>query len=182
MSRKEHTHPIILRFATIEYLSLLQHWDQQQHHIDAVGTESDWNWEVELLRRPPWREQLIAELAGRPIGFVQIIDPATEETHYWGDVPPNLRAIDIWIGEAEDIGRGYGTVMMQQALIRCFCSSAVEAVLIDPLFSNKKAIRFYKKLGFVIVKRRIFAEEDCVVMKLTREKWLKNSALSGLNV
>jgi aminoglycoside 6'-N-acetyltransferase len=35
------------------------------------------------------------------IGFVQIIDPAREESHYWGDAPGGLRAIDIWIGEAD---------------------------------------------------------------------------------
>ena len=51
---------------------------------------------------------------------IQIIDPALEESHYWGDVPENLRAIDIWIGEETDLGKGYGTQMMQLALARCF--------------------------------------------------------------
>ncbi|WP_202951049.1 hypothetical protein [Fortiea contorta] len=46
---------------------------------------------MELDRTPDWREQLIAEIAGRAIGFIQIIDPAREESHYWGDVPENFR-------------------------------------------------------------------------------------------
>ena len=63
---------------------------------------------------------MIAELDGRPIGFVQIIDPAREESHYWGDAPGGLRAIDIWVGEADDLGKGYGTEIMKLALVRCF--------------------------------------------------------------
>mgnify|MGYP003467119708 CR=1 FL=1 len=36
---------------------------------------------------------------------MQIIDPALEESHYWGDIGPDLRAIDIWIGSPGDLGR-----------------------------------------------------------------------------
>ena len=43
---------------------------------------------------------------------MQIIDPLAEPTHYWGEVEPNLRALDIWIGEKDALGRGYGTAMM----------------------------------------------------------------------
>jgi len=74
-----------LRCATAADLALLRHWDEQPH-VTASDPNDDWGWEVELDR-------------GRPIGFVQIIDPAREESHYWGDVPKDLRAIDIWIGK-----------------------------------------------------------------------------------
>ena len=72
---------ISLRPATIDDLALLRLWDQQPHII-AAKTDEDWGWEVELARSPAWREQLIAELDGRPIGFIQIIDPALEDSHY----------------------------------------------------------------------------------------------------
>jgi aminoglycoside 6'-N-acetyltransferase len=123
---------IEFRPATADDLTLLRHWDAQPHVI-ASNPNDDWEWESELGRRPEWREQLIAEIEGRPIGFVQIIDPAREESRYWGEVPEGLRAIDIWIGEERDLGRGYGTEMMAQALARCFADPTVEAVLIDPL-------------------------------------------------
>ena len=105
---------------------------------------------------------------GRPIGFVQIIDPALEEDHYWGDVPPGLRALDIWIGEAADLGKGYGTEMMREACARCFAEAAVTAILIDPLASNVRAHRFYERLGFRFVERRRFGEDDCCVYRLDR--------------
>jgi aminoglycoside 6'-N-acetyltransferase len=158
---------IRLREATIADLTLLQHWDEQDHII-ASDPNDDWDWSTELNRTPEWREQLIAELDGTPIGFIQIIDPAKEESHYWGDVPDNLRAIDIWIGEKENLGKGYGSEMMRQALQRCFSDEKVLAVLIDPLESNTRAHKFYERLDFNFVERRIFGADACFVYRLDR--------------
>ncbi|MBD1853016.1 acetyltransferase [Cyanobacteria bacterium FACHB-502] len=159
-----------LRPATSADLDLMQHWDEQLHVI-ASDPNDDWHWEIELDRTPDWREQLIAEIDGRAIGFIQIIDPAREESHYWGDVGENLRAIDIWIGEETDLGKGYGTKMMQLALIRCFVDPLVTAVLVDPLVSNTRVHRFYERLGFQCVERRQFGDDDCFVYRLNRENW-----------
>ena len=158
-----------LRSATPADLELLRLWDEQEHVI-ASDPNDDWNWEHELGRSPDWREQLIAEVDGRPVGFMQIIDPAREESHYWGDCPPDLRAIDIWIGDAADLGRGFGTRMMQLGLQRCFADPAVRAVIIDPLVSNVRARRFYERLGFVFVEERRFGEDLCAVYRLDREQ------------
>lgn len=163
-----------LRTATIEDLELLSHWDEQQHVIDSDPDE-DWDWEVELKRFPPWREQLIAELNERPIACIQIIDPAEEETHYWGVVPAHLRALDIWIGDKKDLGKGYGTKIMQLALDRCFKNSKVTAVLIDPLETNKKAIRFYERMGFQFVEKRTFNDQNCLVYQLRRSDWSRQN-------
>src|SRR5262249_13541163 len=135
----------------------------------------DWHWETELGRALEWREQLIAELDGRPIGFLQILDPHREESHYWGDAPPNLRAIDIWIGEAADLNRGYGTTMMRMAIERCFADPSVTAILIDPLASNSRAHRFYERLGFRFVERRQFGLDDCFVHRLERADYERTS-------
>ena len=162
---------ITLRQATLADLELLRHWDRQPHVIasDPNGKEGEgWNWPAELARNPAWREQLIAELDGRPLGFLQILDPAEEETHYWGDCGPGLRAIDVWIGEADDLGRGYGTRMMQLAIERCFAAPEVEAIVIDPLASNVRAHRFYERLGFREVERRDFDGDACIVYRLER--------------
>jgi aminoglycoside 6'-N-acetyltransferase len=167
---KRENRAIILREASLEDLQLLHHWDEQQHNIDADPND-DWNWEIELGRKPVWREQLIAELNGRPIGFIQIIDPAAEESHYWGAVPANLRAIDIWIGEKQDLGQGYGTVMMHLALQRCFSDENVSAVIIDPLETNTRAHKFYERLGFRFVEKRKFGQDRCLVFQLDRNYW-----------
>ncbi len=158
---------IRLRPASPDDVALLRHWDEQPHII-ASNPNDDWGWETELHKHPDWREQLIAEDDGRPVGYVEIIDPAREEEHYWGDVPPGLRAIDIWIGEPGDVGRGYGTQMMRAALARCFADPGVTAVVVDPLADNIRAHRFYQRFGFEFVERRRFGVDDCFVFRLER--------------
>jgi len=155
-----------LRSATRDDLPLLLRWDSEPHVIAATGADGAFDWETELPRIVPWRQILIAEVDGRAIGIIQIIDPAEEETHYWGDAESNMRAIDIWIGEERDLGQGHGTEMMRLALDRCFADAPVNAVLIDPLASNVRARRFYERLGFRPVERRMFGEDDCIVYRL----------------
>jgi aminoglycoside 6'-N-acetyltransferase len=159
---------IVLRPATPADAILLRRWETEPHLVAALGSDGEWNWEAELPRRVPWREYLIAEADGVPVGFVQIIDAAAEETHYWGACEPNLRAIDIWIGVPHMLGRGIGTEMMRQAIARCFAAPEVAGIIIDPLASNLRARRFYERLGFRPVGPRRFGEDDCMVYRLDR--------------
>jgi len=120
---------------------------------------------------------LIAEDGGRPIGFVQIIDPAKEESRYWGDITGGFRALDIWIGEESDLGQGYGTVMMEQILALCFEDTSVIGVLVDPLADNTRSHRFYERFGFQFAERRQFGRDDCFVYLLSRDDWMKRTVI-----
>jgi len=167
---------IHLRTAVINDILVLKHWDKQPHVLRArnlTEPDTEWNWEAEINRTPFWRELLIGEVDDRPAAFLQIIDPNEEDTHYWGNVPPGQRAIDIWIGEEQDMGKGYGTVLMQLALDRCFANEAVQTVVIDPLEENKKARTFYEKLGFTFVAQRMFGEDRCSVYQIDRWEWME---------
>jgi aminoglycoside 6'-N-acetyltransferase len=80
-----------LRPATLADAPLLSRWDEEPHVL-ASDPNDDWLWEDILAATHDWGEQLIAELDGRPIGMIQIIDPAREVTHDWGACEPNSRA------------------------------------------------------------------------------------------
>jgi len=163
-----------LRAARPSDLSLLCGWDRKPHIISARGADGepdDSYWQTALSRQVRWRDLLIAEIAGRPIGLVQIIDPAQEETHYWGEIEQNLRAVDVWIGEEKNIGRGYGSQMMRLAFTRCFADPSVSSIVVDPLVRNIQAHRFYEHLGFRRVDRRMFGSDDCFVYQLDRDDW-----------
>lgn len=167
---------VTLRLATPADATMLTAWDAEQHVIrcttddpDATVARDAGDWERELASPTGYWKHLIAEVNGRPVGAMLIIDPALEPTHYWGDVAPNLRAIDIWIGPADALGRGYGTKMMTQAIARCFADPAIEAIVIDPLASNTAAHRFYRRLGFHADERRTFGDDECLVHRLNRE-------------
>ncbi len=167
-----------LRPATMDDLDMLMRWDAMPHVRENAGDDGGWDWRAELPRDVDWQEMLIAELADpdggdgpRPIGFLQIIDPAREETGYWGDQSPGLRAIDIWVGEPDCLNRGNGSEMMRQAFRRCFANPEVRAILIDPLERNAAGRRFYERLGFRFVECRRFGTDDCAVYRLTRADW-----------
>ena len=161
---------ITLRDAKISDLKLLRYWDKQPHIIASKGDE-DWEWETELLQAPEWRKQYIVSVNNHPIGFIQIIDPYKDDTHYWRGVPEGLRAIDIWIGDEQYTGKGYGTQMMQRAIDLCFAEPDVNTILVDPLSKNIRAHKFYQKLGFKFEEQRFFGDDDCAIHKLTREDY-----------
>ena len=169
---------VALRLATPDDAALLQTWDAAPHVVachtdspDDPAPDDDWDWPTELARSVDWRTIWIGEAEGRPVGVVVAIDAAREETHYWGPAAPGLQALDIWLGEAAEIGRGIGTAMMRLALARCFADPAVEAVLVDPLASNVRAHRFYERLGFRLVGPRRFGDDACLVYRLDRALW-----------
>lgn len=168
-----------MRRARLEDVPTLQRWDREPAVIRCTTDDPEANvafeghdWHEAIANQSDIDYHLIAEVDGRPIGAMQIIDPHLEPTHYWGDIEPNLRALDIWIGESDARGKGYGEQMMRQALRSCFADAHVIAIVIDPLASNTRAHTFYERLGFVIIDRRLFHDEDdCYVMRLTREAW-----------
>jgi aminoglycoside 6'-N-acetyltransferase len=151
-------------------IPLLKRWDEQPH-VKASDPDPDWNWEEEVGKEPWWREQWMAEFEGRPIGFLQLMDTAETDYGYWGPDPPAERAIDIWIGEPDMLGRGLGTLMMTWAIDRCFSVSEVQSIAIDPLVTNRRAHRFYERLGFQFLEERRFDDDLCRVYVLARKDW-----------
>ncbi len=171
-----------LRRATLNDAPILEQWDTDPAVIAATSDDDDTerafgglDWRAEITSDSDVSFHVIAELDGRPIGAMQICDPHLEATHYWGVIEPNLRAIDIWIGADSDRNKGYGTEMMRLAHKLCFAAKDVTAIVIDPLSSNTRAIAFYQRLGYTPVERRMFDDDDCLVLKLTREAWLTSS-------
>ena len=110
-----------------------------------------------------------------PVGVIELDEthtaldkPAREESGYWSCVSEGRRAIDIWIGEKSDLGRGYGTQMMKLAIERSFADPTVTAVLVDPRDCNTRSHRFYERLGFEFVVQRRFGDDICFVYRLRR--------------
>lgn len=167
-----------LRPATADDAPMLALWDREPHVIRCSTDDPEADiafggieWLEELADQSDVSVYRIAEVDGRPIGVMQIIDPHLESTRYWGEIEPNLRALDIWIGPPDALGRGYGTQMMTLAIDACFSAPEVTAIVIDPLASNTDAHRFYQRLGFDVVGRRMFDADDCLVHRLERATW-----------
>ncbi len=169
-------HILRLRPATRADIPLLEAWDEEPHvqfSDPDAGDGSGWDWHAQIGAGWPGFEELVAEAGGQPIGFVQILDPEVEPSQYWGTMPAGFRAIDIWIGPADWLGRGCGTEMMQLALAKCFADPAVHTVLVDPLASNTRAHRFYQRCGFTPARLQMLGEDRCLVHELKRADWRK---------
>ncbi len=169
---------LIIREATLRDAPIFERWDLDPDVIacstDDPTAEEAFNgaeWAAEIAANSDVSCLYVATLDGRPIGGLQVIDPHLEPTRYWGDIAPNLRAIDIWIGDPADRNRGLGAAMMRLVINRCFADGA-DAIVIDPLNSNVNAHRFYRRLGFRPIGRRLFNDEDdCLVHRLERDDW-----------
>lgn len=160
-----------LRPLAVHDVAWIVRWDEDADVAAALGGRASdwWEWPTELARDLPWRELLIAEEDGRPIGFVQLTDAAAEESHYWGHVEPGTWTIDIWIGSPGDRGRGLGAQAMRAAVRRNFDHHDARTIVIDPLVTNLRAIQFYERLGFEPVGVRDFDGDSCLVMRLRRD-------------
>ena len=174
---------VTLRRATTADARWLDLWDQDADVIscstddpDATVAFAETEWAEELAAQDEHSQYFIGELGGQPIGAMQICDPHLETSHYWGEIAPNLRAIDIWIGAPQHRGKGFGGEMMRLALDKCFADSRVTGIVIDPLASNERALRFYRRVGFKAIGRRHFGPDDCLVHELTRRDWLAHKA------
>jgi len=168
-----------VRQATQDDVPILELWDRDPEVIACVTDDPtspqafiDAVWSEEIAASDDTSCYYIAELDGRPIGAMQVIDPHLEATRYWGEIEPNLRAVDIWIGDDRDRNAGHGRTMMSAVIDRCFADPAVTAIIIDPLNSNTEAHRFYRRLGFRVVGRRVFGDDDCLVHRLERADWI----------
>lgn len=173
---------LTIRQATQQDVPILELWDKDPEVIACVTDDIsasqafvDAVWSEEIAASGDTSCYYIAELDGRPIGAMQVIDPHLEPTHYWGEIEPNLRAIDIWIGDDRDRNAGHGRVMMEAVIDRCFADADVTGIVIDPLNSNTEAHRFYRRLGFQVVGRRMFGDDDCLVHRLNRADWRQGS-------
>lgn len=165
---------LVLRPAVKADIPVLKAWDEQPHvqfSDPNMGDGSGWEWDEEIESGWAGYWHFVAELNGQPIGFVQVIDPHVEHSQYWGSTAPGYRAIDIWIGPAEHLGKGYGTRMMCQALDFCFSDKAVHTILIDPIEKNTDAHRFYQRCGFKPQGLRQFGSDLCLVHELKRADW-----------
>ena len=102
------------------------------------------------------------------MGVAVVLDAAADPAGYWGEVSLGTCAIDIWIADAAQLRKGYGTVMMENAIDRCFHVHSAHTILIDPLAENEGAISFYPHLGFDVIGPRTFGADECLFLELRR--------------
>ena len=142
-------------------------WDKAPHLNGLFGSDEGYDWQAEISADVTWQQIYIATANGEPVGVIIVLDPSCDPTGYWGDLGPNVRAIDLWIGEPDWLGKGVGTQMMRKAIDMYRANEGVTTFYVDPLISNERAHRFYERLGFRRIDQRRFGEDECYVYRRT---------------
>lgn len=92
----------------------------------------------------------IALFDGAPLGFVQSYVAMGSGDGWWDEVSdPGRRGIDQFLADGEALGRGLGSRMVSAFVDRLFEDPAVSSVQTDPSPDNERAIRCYRRAGFV---------------------------------
>ena len=128
-----------------EHLPLVRQW-RSQPHVRRWWGEPDQEPEEDKLDHPNI-DALVASLAGRPFAFLQDYVVHAWDPHPFSHLPQGSRGIDLYIGEADLVGRGHGTALVRQYVQQRF-AAGTPAIGIDPHPDNHAARRAFEKAGF----------------------------------
>ena len=118
--------PLIARWLAEPHVA--EWWDDPKQELAAIADHID---SVSV-------EPLIAELAGRPIAYLQAYDPHMEDDHPYADQPFGTLGLDITIGVPDLVGIGHGSAIVRQFVADLFEEGAPR-VIIDPHPDNGRA-------------------------------------------
>ncbi|MEO9336140.1 GNAT family N-acetyltransferase [Mesorhizobium sp. SB112] len=123
-----------------------------EEHIDSISVEP-----------------FIIEIDGKPVGYIQSYDPHLEDDHPYQDQPFGTLGVDLTIGEADYLGLGHGSRLLEEFVEQLFEEGAPR-VIIDPDPKNARAIRAYEKAGFATFDRRETIYGKAVMMARDAEE------------
>jgi broad specificity phosphatase PhoE/RimJ/RimL family protein N-acetyltransferase len=168
------TRPFEFRALTAADLPLLCEWLNRPHVAE------NWDGPVTL---PQVREKFEPELAskevtryiawhqGNPVGFIQCYRVMGDREFWPHETDPNAFGLDMFLADAQQLGKGMGTSLLENFLRKVFGNPAVTRVQIDPSPDNKRAIRCYEKAGFTPQGVVQTPEGPALLMNLERKAW-----------
>ena len=112
----------------------------------------------------------IIAIDSKAIGYIQSYnahDFEMEKEIALDGFPESLAGFDLFIGESEYVGKGYGSRIIRQFLQE-HIDSKYSACFVDPNTSNVQAIRAYEKAGF----KKITTTKDGTVTFMIKKRTL----------
>lgn len=165
-------------------LPLLYEWFQKPHIKKWYAREENYTREMIDKKYLPRILQsksipnFIICLNEQPIGYIQLYSCAfslpdgIDYAHplFTHEKPENVAGIDLFIAEEIYLHQGYATLALQQ-FINTYARNKFSIVVVDPLKTNVRAIRFFIRNGF---KKFAIAQSqsqyELLILSLTRYK------------
>ncbi|MEP7301338.1 MAG: GNAT family N-acetyltransferase [Caldimonas sp.] len=154
-------------------LPLLHEW-LQRPHVAAWWAEPATLAALERDHAPGIRGDVstrawIARVGTERVGFVQSYVVLGSGDGWWEDeTDPGARGIDQFLAHAHQLGRGLGSTMVRAFVERLFLDPAVTLVQTDPAPGNERAIRSFRRAGFVSVGEVETPDGPAHLMRVTR--------------
>jgi len=131
---------------TADDLPLVRQWLGEAHVVKWWGAPDKQFDIVKGDLDEPAMHQFIVARDARPLGYLQCYDPASWD-NCLGPQPAGTRGIDQFIGEADMLDRGHGSVFIR-SFVDSLLTAGTPRVVTDPDPGNARAIRAYEKAGF----------------------------------
>lgn len=147
---------ISFRPLVVSDLAMLHEWLHRSHVSEWWGNPTSYA-DVERDYLPSITGEsttraYIALLENEPIGFIQSYVVMGADEGWWEqETDPGARGIDQFLCNSEQLGRGLGRAMVRTFVEKLFQDPVVSKVQTDPSPANDRAIRCYRRAGFVDV-------------------------------
>jgi RimJ/RimL family protein N-acetyltransferase len=90
---------------------------------------------------------------GKAVGYIQSYDVVVGNV--WQELENEAEGtvgFDLFIGEEDYVGKGYGTAVVTEFADKLFAPVGVRKIIVDPFADDKRAIRCYEKAGFTFAR------------------------------
>lgn len=144
-------------------------WIQQPHVSKWWSDPNDWSeFKLKFQRKleSPYRSCFIIYVDDTAIGYIQSY--AANKFPEWPSEQDGTYGMDLFIGEDDYIGKGYGSRIVAQFVQELFKSPKVERIIINPDINNSAAIKAYERAGFKAVKEKKRPSETELLMEIKR--------------
>lgn len=143
---------MVLRRANASDLPMLEVWLNKDYIKQWYGAPEEW---IEEIRNRDgkfdWLNHYIVEVDNKSIGFCQYFDCSKAPKGFeWDGEPLGTFAIDYLIGEEIFLGKGFGTVIIQELIELILENEDPIQIIADPVKENLKSIKLLEKNSFIL--------------------------------
>lgn len=160
-----------ISFKLLEQSGIRQIYDWiQKPHVKQWWLDSniwpEFKQKFESKLKSPYRACFVIYIENKPVGYIQSY--IANKFPEWQSEPDGTYGMDIFIGETNYIGKGYGSRIVAQFVKELFKSPKVLRVIINPDIKNSAAIRAYERVGFRVIKEIKLSTGTELLMEIKR--------------